>query len=109
MSNIAAFIDFKSGNPSSRSVQIINLVNSLAKSFTEVEQICFYTFDLADSSTINSSVPASLFQIKGISLKRILYLLPIGISMPMGNTAHYLNLVILLFYLKTLLLTPPRT
>jgi len=67
MSNIAAFIDFKSGNPSSRSVQIINLVNSLAKSFTEVEQICFYTFDLADSSTINSSVPASLFQIKGIS------------------------------------------
>ena len=67
MSNIAAFIDFKSGNPSSRSVQIINLVNSLAKSFTEVEQICFYTFDLADSSTINSSGPASLFQIKGIS------------------------------------------
>jgi electron transfer flavoprotein alpha subunit len=48
-------------------VQIINLVNSLAKSFTEVEQICFYTIDLADSSTINSSGPASLFQIKGIS------------------------------------------
>jgi electron transfer flavoprotein alpha subunit len=70
MSTIAAFIDFKSGNLTSRSIQIINLVNSIAKNFSELEKVCFYTLDSVDAVGINTSIPSTLIQIKGLQEDR---------------------------------------
>jgi hypothetical protein len=66
MNTLAAFIDFKSGNLTSRSIQIINLVNSIAKNFSELEKVCFYTLDSVDAVGINTSIPSTLIQIKGL-------------------------------------------